>query len=228
MFLLCKLMFLFSRERRLAMDLTRQPDISLTGGPHGIPPDVVRDVQRGRVLAATLAVVGEQGFRAASVSSILARAHVSRRTFYELFEDREDCFLQTYEETSEQLLEVVARACRQAQPGRGADAGLRALLGLLADEPAVARICVIEALAAGPAAATRRAHVMDQLAVMLAGQLGERGRMRARLLVGGVHELVHDRLHAGAGLRTLADELLESGWLTADESPTGVPNGEPR
>jgi len=202
------------------MDLGRHPDISLKGGPHGIPPEVVAEVQRGRVLTAAIEVVGGDGFQAATVSSILARARVSRRTFYELFQDREDCFLQAYDAATEQLLRAVVSGCEEEPRDRRLEGGLRTILEHLAARPDVARACVVEVLAAGPVAARRRAAVMARLAHMVArqanatGARAERESLRAKALIGGLHELVHERLVDG--------ELGEPGELLERVTSAGL------
>src|SRR5580698_1333323 len=76
----------------------------------------VGEVQRVRLLAAALSVVREGGYGGMSVSRITSRAGVSRRTFYELFEDREDCFLAVFDE-------AVERASRRADAAYGAASG---------------------------------------------------------------------------------------------------------
>jgi AcrR family transcriptional regulator len=65
-------------------------------------------VQRARLLAAAVAVIGDLGYQGMSVARVCARAGVSRRTFYDLFEDREDCFLEVFEEAVARFA-VVAR-----------------------------------------------------------------------------------------------------------------------
>lgn len=89
------------------METRKRPRIKLTGGPHGIPRAVVADVQRGRLLDATAEVVAESGYLTATVHMILKRAGISRRTFYELFKDKEDCFLQAYQEAVDHVIELV-------------------------------------------------------------------------------------------------------------------------
>jgi AcrR family transcriptional regulator len=56
----------------------------------------VSDRQRGRLLSATFALVGERGYESVSARSVSERAGVSNRVFYECFSDREDCFLAAF------------------------------------------------------------------------------------------------------------------------------------
>jgi AcrR family transcriptional regulator/DNA-binding MarR family transcriptional regulator len=123
------------------------------------------ELQRGRLLSATFAVVGEQGYEGMTARSVSEHAGVSNRTFYEIFSDREDCFLAAFNHAVDGL-ELEARAGWESQLGwtarvRGA---LAALLMTFDREPALARLVVVEALSAGPRVLARRAGVLESLA----------------------------------------------------------------
>ena len=98
--------------------------------------DVV-SLQRARIIAAMVEVVAERGVARSTVAHVVARSGVSRRTFYELFSDREDCFLAAFDQAVEQRRG--AAWCRRSRGGEGwlerVRAGLRALLEFLDDEP---------------------------------------------------------------------------------------------
>ena len=133
------------------------------------------DRQRGRLLTATFALVGERGYEGMSARSVSERAGVSNRTFYECFSDREDCFLAAFNHAVDGL-ELEVRAGWDAQLGwtarvRGA---LAALLLALDREPALARLVIVEALSAGRVL-SRRAAVLESLAGII-----DRGREDAR------------------------------------------------
>ncbi len=81
------------------------PPASLPRGRHKLPVETVRASQRQRLLRAMLEAVGQQGYDATTVPQVVARARVSRNSFYELFADKLDCFLVLCEELSDQLLE---------------------------------------------------------------------------------------------------------------------------
>lgn len=211
------------------METRSRPSIKLTGGPHGIPRAVVEDVQRGRLLDALAEVVSEEGYLATTVHKILKRARISRRTFYELFKDKEDCFLAAYDEAADHVIALVNESCREsATPERKIEDGLRTMLEFVEREPHVARACVVEVLAAGNAARERRAQAMENMTALVAMALGERSSdadealLRARVLTGGVHELVYDRLSRGQidGLSDLAGEVVES-YLAPQEAMRG-------
>lgn len=207
------------------METRKRPRIKLTGGPHGIPRAVVADVQRGRLLDATAEVMAEEGYIATTVHMILKRAGISRRTFYELFDDKEDCFLQTYQEAADHVVELVHRSCAAGgTPERRIENGLRAMLDFARREPAVARVCIVEVMGAGPRARDRRAATMERLTGLVSEVLEERyeraeALLRARVIVGAVHEMVYDALSRNRtrGLSRVAEEVVESYLSPSDE-----------
>jgi AcrR family transcriptional regulator len=179
----------------------------LTAGPHGLDPATVARVQRERILDATTKVTAEIGYQAATVAKILAQARISKITFYELFDNKEHCFLAAYDEAVEQGFERIARACdaeAAAPPEQRLEAAIEALLGFLAEEPEVAQLCVVEILAAGPAGRQRRASTMDRLAEMMGAFLADArpdrdlGPIAARALIGGAEEIVFGAVERGA------------------------------
>jgi AcrR family transcriptional regulator len=169
-------------------------------------PASVADMQRARLLAAAVEVVGELGYEGMSVARVTTRARVSRRTFYELFASREDCFLAVFEDAIARARAVAGEA--YAGPGRWREqvrAGLQALLRLMDEEPGLAALCVVEALGAGRGVLGRRQRIMEALRDVVDG-----GRVEVRAsrepppltadgVVGAVVSLIHTRLLAGAG-----------------------------
>jgi AcrR family transcriptional regulator/DNA-binding MarR family transcriptional regulator len=133
-------------------------------GLNGSPRTQVSEVQRARMLIGAVEVIGDLGYGGMSVARVCARAGVSRRTFYDLFEDREDCFLEVFEET-------VARACVVAQDAASGEstwrgrvrAGLSALLLFAGDEPVLGSLLVKDALGCGPIVLQARARRLETL-----------------------------------------------------------------
>ena len=140
----------------------------LPRGTHGLDRDVVEASQRTRLLEAVGRAVAERGYAAATIDDVVRRAGVSKKTFYEHFADKEDCFLAAYEAASEELLERVreAHAIHDDWLER-TRAGVRAYLRWLAAEPALARVFLIEVAAAGPRALERREALRDRYAELI-------------------------------------------------------------
>ena len=146
------------------------PDIPrrLPRGTHGLDRDVVEASQRTRLLEAVGRAVAERGYAAATIDDVVRRAGVSKKTFYEHFADKEDCFLAAYEAASEELLARV----REAHAGDGdwlerTRAGIVAYLRWLAADPALARVYLVEVAAAGPRALERREALRDRYAELI-------------------------------------------------------------
>jgi AcrR family transcriptional regulator len=170
-------------------------------GHQGPPREQVSEVQRMRILAAMAQVSCELGFQGATVARVTARAGVSRRTFYDLFEDRGECFLVLFDE-------IVAQAESRVRVAYEAErkwvdrvrAGLFALLVFLDEEPELARVCVVQAPAVGTALLVRRAELMAGLIAVLEGGRGlARGGLQPSPLtgegvVGAVLAVIHARL----------------------------------
>lgn len=142
---------------------------SLPRGRHAVAREVVVASQRWRLLEAIAACVAEHGYAATTVTQVIARAGVSRKTFYEQFTDKRACFLAAWEVGFELLLGQVAAAVADA---RGWEAklreGARAYLEALAAEPTFARSFLIEVLGAGDDALARRAEMIDRFAALIA------------------------------------------------------------
>jgi AcrR family transcriptional regulator len=196
-----------------------QANIKLSGGPHGIPRRVVSKIQRDRLMRAMAKTVAEYGYQETTVRRLLGRAGLSRRTYYELFEDKEDCFLAAYDEVVDHVLGLVVEAYEEGDsPEQRIALGLRAFLQFCADEPDIARMCIVEVLAAGPAARARRAETMERLSGLMSEALEElRGdkklsKLAARGLIGGVHELIYGPIDRGEteDLPELAEQIVET------------------
>lgn len=197
-----------------------QAATKLPAGPHGLDPALVTRVQRERVLEAMATVVAEIGYQEATIRKILDRARISKITFYELFDNKEQCFLAAYDDALRQAFARVERACEaeaMAPPAQRLDAALDALLGFFAEEPDIARLCVVEVLAAGPVGRGRRAATMDRFAAMMESFLAEArpdrdlGPIAARALVGGAEEVIFGAIErSDTNLPALASEIADT------------------
>jgi AcrR family transcriptional regulator len=183
---------------------TRRTTRRLRPGPSGLPRGQVTEIQRGRMLAAALDAVEEVGYARMTVAQVIGRAKVSRKTFYDVFADREDCFLEAFDQAIADGGALVREAYEREVDWRdGIRAGLARLLILFDDEPGLAKVCVVEAMGAGPKVLERRAQVLSELAGVV-----DRGRslastsqrlppIAAEGVVGSIFAVLHTRLLRG-------------------------------
>jgi AcrR family transcriptional regulator len=180
----------------------------LPRGRHGLPREAVADSQRVRILAAMIEVVAARGYTDTRVVDVIGTAGVSRKTFYELFDSKEDCFLAAYDILLGRVLED-AETAFALQPGapwpERIESGLRAVLGHLAAHPEEARFALVEVLSAGPKALARRDAALRQFTGFI-----ETGRSEstvdlpgstAQTIAGGVSELLYSEVLHGAAAR---------------------------
>jgi AcrR family transcriptional regulator/DNA-binding MarR family transcriptional regulator len=172
-----------------------------TQATNGVARAGVPEIQRARILAALVEVSRERGAGRVTVAHIVARSGVSRRTFYELFEDRDACFLAAFQDAVQHAAARVAPAFNG--PGswqeriRGA---LGALLRFLEEEPGLGGLCLVDALSAGPLALERRAQVLRVLVDAVdegrrdARAPADLSRLSAEGVVGGVLSVLYTRL----------------------------------
>jgi AcrR family transcriptional regulator/DNA-binding MarR family transcriptional regulator len=173
----------------------------LRAGRGALSRDEVDEFQHARIVSAMIEVSSELGYLGAAVAPVVARAGVSRRTFYELFDGREDCFLSAVEWGVAQAREVTVEAYATQRTWRERTRhALAALLAFLDAEPQLARVCVIEALGAGKLVLQRRAEIVEEL-VSAIDTGAPRGRaaadrplLTAEGIIGGAFSVIHGRL----------------------------------
>jgi len=186
-------------------------------GRHRLPSEVIARSQRDRLLDAAVRVAAEKGYAATTVGDLTAAAGVSRTTFYELFEDKEACFLAAYDSAVDTLVRriIAAYESEQRWPDQ-ARAGLEALLEALASAPAPARLFLVDIGSAGPAAQRRYRAAMRRLTPLFdeGRDFAPNGRElppnTSRMAIGGVTGLISDELLAGraAQLPELLSDVL--------------------
>ena len=160
-------------------------------------------------------VVAEKGYAATTVADLTRQAGISRTTFYEMFEDKEACFLAAYDGVVDGLVRQISKAyeAEEGWPQR-ARAGLAALLGALAEEPELARLALVDVGAAGPAAQRRYRAALQRLTPFFdeGRDFAPGGRNlpanTSRMAIGAVAGLISDELAAGRAGR-LPDLLSE-------------------
>lgn len=173
----------------------------LPPGRHGLTRELVVEHQRDRMLVAVAEVAARKGYAATSVEDIIARAGVSRRTFYDQFRNKEEAYLAAYDEAVAQLSARVRRAFDGAHtPTEQARECLAAFLEQIAEEPAFSHMCIVDVLGAGPAAIARRDAVTQELTALIeesAQAIPEALKpptLTAEAVVGGIHQIVYARL----------------------------------
>jgi AcrR family transcriptional regulator len=137
----------------------------LPHGRHGLPGEVVRGHQRERLIAAMAECCADSGYAMTSVSDIVGAATVSKRTFYEFFDTKEDCLLASHEAYRERLFAAIEPRCSEgnAWPLR-VRAAIRAALSFLASDLAVAQLLTTAVLCATSEGASRHYATVDAIA----------------------------------------------------------------
>jgi AcrR family transcriptional regulator len=162
-------------------------------------------------------IVAEKGYGPTTVTDLTRGAGISRTTFYELFEDKEACFLAAYDDAVDKLVRRITAAyeAEDRWPDR-ARAGLAELLAALAADPAQARLAFVDVAAAGPAAQRRYRAAVQRLTPLFdeGRDFAPGGRAlpanTSRLAAGAVVGLISDELIAGRAneLPRLLSDLL--------------------
>jgi AcrR family transcriptional regulator len=190
----------------------------LPPGRHLVPRDFVAQNQRERMLLATAELVAERGYQKTTIELIAKTARVALVTFYEHFADKEECFLAAFDENVEAARQVFAELLdpQLAWPDQIA-AGLEVFLEMVVKEQARAKLCIVEAQAAGGAALARYQGMLESVAPKL--REGRELNPRADRLpdglevaiAGGLAWLVHQRLVSGRvdDLTGLLPEMLQ-------------------
>lgn len=183
----------------------------LPGGLHGLSRDEVTASQRRRLFDAMVAVVGERGYAETSVADVLARARVSRKTFYELFPTKDDCLYAIYDEMAGCLRGIVQGAYeRGVTPRERLDAAVDVIVEWVEAEPGMARVCLLEVPSSGVAGQRRLTATLSWLASVMTDVLGDLELPEAlpEMLVGGAHQMIVHRLVNDPGdLPAVATEL---------------------
>jgi AcrR family transcriptional regulator len=208
-----------------------------------VPREQLVEIQRSRLLAAAVVAVDELGYADTTVSDVTSRARVSRRTFYELFSNREECLAAVLEDVVGLVEgEVVAAGLGGLAWRERVRGGLWAILSFLDREPALARVCVVQALRGGTEVLARREEILAGLtAVVDEGRRDARGGgctpLTAEGVVGAAFAIVYARLLRGeqGPLRGLLGELMgmivlpyRGAAAARREQARPVPVGSPR
>lgn len=193
----------------------------LPPGRHGLPREFVVHNQRERLIAGIAEAVAEHGYSGTTIAHITRHAAVSRRTFYEHFASKDECFVAAYDTVMSELRERVGQAFDDESEDwpHAIKAGIQAMLQFLAAESNLARLCMVEALVAGPVVVERYdAAIQSFVPYFSSGREGRSPEVLERLsptteeaLVGGMVSLISRRIIAGktAELENLLPDLVE-------------------
>ena len=165
----------------------------LPSGRHNLPREFVVTSQRDRLLDSMAQACAEKRYAEVSVADIVSRARVSRSTFYEIFPDKEACFLAAYDAILGRFVSELIAACNDPDLTwpEMIELGIEASMRFLAAEPAFARMCIVDMFSAGPAALERYLSAVRMIASFVdSGRNMMRGREDvpesiASMVVGG-------------------------------------------
>jgi AcrR family transcriptional regulator len=179
----------------------------LPRGRHKLSADTVRASQRSRLLRAMIECVGEEGWAETTVPDVVARARVSRNSFYEHFEDKTACFLAALDEAAQELLKAMLALASEPDWITALRGGMRDYLTAWRDQPALCRAYFVELAFVGPRGLVQREHNFGQFELMFR-VLAERAReeqpslpplspLVPRLVVVGVTDIVGSTVRSG-------------------------------
>jgi AcrR family transcriptional regulator len=192
----------------------------LPPGRHGLPREFVARNQRERLIAGLAEAVAENGYAGTTIAHITRHAAVSRRTFYEHFSSKDECFVAAYDTVMAELRERVDEAFNAEEEWpQAVRAGIAAMLDFLTAEPHLARLSMVEALVAGPVVVERYdAAIQSLVPYFEAGRKGRSAEVLAGLspsteeaLIGGMVSLISRRVFADRTeeLESLLPDLVE-------------------
>ncbi len=167
-----------------------------------LPREFIAVHKRRRMMHAIAELTAEQGYEATKIADIVSRAGVARKTLYDNFDGKEELFLSALELYLGEARVEVEAACEAAEGDweERIEAGLAALLGFIAEQPVVARMCMVEALSATPKSSSAYDGAVREFVALLRLSAPPRENLpetTEESLVGGVAWLLHQRIRAG-------------------------------
>ncbi|MGN6586684.1 MAG: TetR/AcrR family transcriptional regulator [Solirubrobacterales bacterium] len=166
-----------------------------------LPREFVAGHKRRRMMNAVAELTAEQGYEATKIADIVRRAAVARKTLYDNFDGKEDLFLSAADTTLNEMRVVVEEACERTEGHEEQIvAGLEALLAYVAEHPAAARMCMVEAISATPSSARlydAGVHAFVELLRQHAPNDVELPATIEESLIGGVAWIVQQQIRRG-------------------------------
>jgi AcrR family transcriptional regulator len=192
-----------------------------------LPREFIAQHKQRRIMDALAELTSEQGYEATKISDIVRRAGVARKTLYDNFEGKEEVFLAAFDAARDEVLRRVEEAGGDTEDDwqDRIESGLAAFLGFVAEQPMLARMCMIEALSATPAATKRYEDALETFVGLTEKTLPRDDRLPdtiAETLVGGVAWIVYQQIRRGEAERAedLLPELTE--FMTAPYLSAGM------
>ena len=176
-----------------------------------LPREFIAFHKQRRIMDALAELTAEQGYEATKISDIVKRAGVARKTLYDNFEGKEEVFLAAFDAARDEVLRRVEEAGgdRDEDWQDRIEGGLAAFLGFVAEQPTLARMCMVEALSATPATTKRYEDSLETFVKLTERTLPRDERLPdtiAETLVGGVAWIVYQQIRRGETKR--AEDLL--------------------
>jgi len=176
-----------------------------------LPREFIALHKQRRIMDALAELTAEQGYEATKISDIVKRAGVARKTLYDNFEGKEEVFLAAFDAARDEILRRVEEAGADGDEDwqDRVEAGLAAFLGFVAEQPTLARMCMIEAHSATPATTKRYEDSLETFVELTRQTLPRDERLPgtiAETLVGGVAWIVYQQIRRGEAER--AEDLL--------------------
>ncbi|HVY77564.1 MAG TPA: TetR/AcrR family transcriptional regulator [Solirubrobacterales bacterium] len=176
-----------------------------------LPREFIASHKRRRIMDAIAELTAEQGYDATKIGDIVRRAGVARKTLYDNFEGKEEVFLAAFDTAIDEVVGQIEADCAAAEgdwEGR-VQAGLAAFLRYIAENPSLARMCMIEALSATPAATERYEAAMQRFVELVKRAVPQDEQLPETIeetLVGGVAWIVYQQIRRGEAEQ--AEDLL--------------------
>jgi AcrR family transcriptional regulator len=176
-----------------------------------LPREFIALHKQRRIMDALAELTAEQGYEATKISDIVKRAGVARKTLYDNFEGKEEVFLAAFDAARDEVLRRVEEGGVDADGDwqDRVEGGMAAFLGYVAEQPTLARMCMIEALSATPATTKRYEDALETFVKLTRQALPSDERLPdtiAETLVGGVAWIVYQQIRRGEAER--AEDLL--------------------
>jgi AcrR family transcriptional regulator len=198
----------------------------LTGGPGRMTPERVARHQKARLEGAMVEAVARHGYAGTTMRELVALAGVSKSTFYQHFENKQECFLATFDEIVEELGRRVGEAYRSGGDFRERlTAGLAVFMNMAIDEPAAASLTAVESLTLGSAGVAHRERASQAFEALLQQSFDHSPSERqvsettVRAIVAGIRGVTYRRVRSGRAeeLPGLVPELVD--WALCFQEP---------